>query len=101
MKKLSDPDWTSAAGQFTTVVKATVQFVLLEFSETRIVHTDLQDFGIVPDFGCETIILGDTEIPMNRQHSRAKTLLYVEEPDGRLKGSRLHVQNSGCKVYQG
>ncbi len=41
MKNLSDTVWTSAAGQFTTVAKATAQFILPDFSKTRIVHTEI------------------------------------------------------------
>ncbi len=41
MKTLSDTIWTSALGQSTKVAKGTAQFILPEFSEMRIVHTEI------------------------------------------------------------
>ncbi len=41
MKKLSETVWTSPAGHFTTITQAKVQYVLPEFMEKRIVHTEI------------------------------------------------------------
>jgi hypothetical protein len=93
--------WTSAAGKFETTMRVKTQFLFPEFSETRVITSELhatkktlagydiiigrdllKELGIVLDFKNETILWGDGEIPMKPRDATVETSFFINEPAG-------------------